>query len=567
LAAALILAACPAESGSVTVIDISITGSANTIYAVGEAFNSAGLVVTVSYSDGSLATLTTGWTLSWNGAPLAEGSTAITETPGPKTIDVTYRGITVSFSITVSSSLYTVNGTITTSDGASAAGASVQLKASSGTAFGSPVTAGTGGTYTIPSVPPGAYTIEVSLSGYTSGTISSFTVSDTNITGKDLVLQKTIPSDTTPPGKVTALSAAAGNGEVTLTWTDPTDSDLASIEITWTPGNGNETVTKGTGTYTASGLTNGNAYTFTVRAKDTTGNLGDGETTTATPKDSTPPANVTGQSKIDGQGQVVLSWTDPTDADLASIEITWTPGGTTPVVIPKGTEKYTAVVANGSYTFTIKAVDTSGNKNSGVTLTAAPSASGAADTTSPAEVSGLTAAAGNGQVILTWTDPKDGDLDDLEITWTPGGTTPQTVAKGAGTYTATGLTNNTEYTFTVKAKDLAGNRSDGKTIARTPLAPAALVTVEFDGMPQDKSIVLSGIKDLSQSANTQLTVSVSGSFTAYRWFLDGLLQTGKTTSSLTLNAADLTVKQYELTVFVTSGNVEYAKSVTFTVTN
>jgi hypothetical protein len=395
---ALILAACPTDSPgstgpSLTGISI-ITQPTKLTYTVGEAFTAAGLVISASYSDGSSKTVTV--TLSWNGVPLENGNTAITAETGPKTITVTYAGITVTFAITVN-------------------------------------------------------------------------------------------SDSPPP-----------------------------------------------------------------------------------PADTTPPANVTGQSKIDGQGQVVLSWTDPPDADLASIEITWTPGGTTPIVIPKGIGKYTAVVANGAYTFTIQAVDASGNRNSGVTLTANPSASAPADTTPPAAVSSLNAVSGNGQITLTWTDPKDGDFASVEITWTPGGTTPQTVTKGTGTYTATGLTGNTEYTFTAKAKDTAGNLSNGQTIAGTPLAPtepAAKVTAGFTGLPQDETITLSGIQDLSKAANTQLIVSVSDSFSAYRWFLDGVLLPGENTSSLTLNAAGLTIKRYELTVFVTSGSVEYAKSVKFTVKN
>jgi formylglycine-generating enzyme required for sulfatase activity len=86
--------------------------------------------------------------------------------------------------------VYTVSGTITTNNppNGPASGASVQLK-QSGTAVGSAVT-DAGGAYTIPNVPVGSgYTIEVSLAGYGTGTIPSFSVTG-NVTDKDLTLVK-----------------------------------------------------------------------------------------------------------------------------------------------------------------------------------------------------------------------------------------------------------------------------------------------------------------------------------------------------------------------------------------
>jgi hypothetical protein len=71
------------------------------------------------------------------------------------------------------------------------------------------------------------------------------------------------------PAKVSNLARTLDSGEVTLTWIDPTDEDFASVEITWTWAGGNggpATVDAGTETYTASGLTDGTVYVFTVTA-------------------------------------------------------------------------------------------------------------------------------------------------------------------------------------------------------------------------------------------------------------------------------------------------------------
>jgi hypothetical protein len=70
------------------------------LYALGDAFSSAGLVVRASYNDGS-DTAVTGYTLSWNEAALAEGSTAITAETGTKTVTIAYEGQVATFDISV----------------------------------------------------------------------------------------------------------------------------------------------------------------------------------------------------------------------------------------------------------------------------------------------------------------------------------------------------------------------------------------------------------------------------------------------------------------------------------
>jgi uncharacterized repeat protein (TIGR02543 family) len=81
---------------------------------------------------------------------------------------------------------YTVSGVISVSDGASAAGAELQLTKSD-VAYGSAVSAGADGAYSIGGVPAGTYAIAVTREGYAPGTISAFTVSG-DLSGKDLTL-------------------------------------------------------------------------------------------------------------------------------------------------------------------------------------------------------------------------------------------------------------------------------------------------------------------------------------------------------------------------------------------
>ncbi|MDR2444614.1 MAG: fibronectin type III domain-containing protein [Spirochaetaceae bacterium] len=89
----------------------------------------------------------------------------------------------------------------------------------------------------------------------------------------------------------------------------------------------------------------------------------------------------------------------------------------------------------------------------------------------PEDVSSLTRTLDSGKVTLTWKDPADLDLDHIEISYNSEGETPktETVDKGANTKDITGLTDKVSYTFTVKAVDTLGNKSEGKSLTGTPI--------------------------------------------------------------------------------------------------
>ena len=87
--------------------------------------------------------------------------------------------------------------------------------------------------------------------------------------------------DAIPPGEVSDLSASVGDGQVTLSWTNPSDSDFVSTTIFVTPGTYTTTLTGTSKTIT--GLTNGTIYTFTIKTKDASGNESTGVSISATP--------------------------------------------------------------------------------------------------------------------------------------------------------------------------------------------------------------------------------------------------------------------------------------------
>mgnify|MGYP006281572845 CR=1 FL=1 len=125
------------------------------------------------------------------------------------------------------------------------------------------------------------------------------------------------------------------------------------------------------------------------------------------------------------------------------------------------------------------------------------------DESPPAQVDGLTATAADAEVTLNWTDPADRDLDRIEVTWDPDGQTAQTVTPGTQGFTATGLTNDISYTFSVVALNKANNASVPAEIVATPearyfvtyladSADAGSVPVDDVGYVADETVTVIG---------------------------------------------------------------------------
>jgi hypothetical protein len=89
--------------------------------------------------------------------------------------------------------------------------------------------------------------------------------------------------DKTPPGEVTDLDARGGAEKVHLTWTEPLDADLTSIQIEQVGANKFYALPSGFDSITIADLTNGINYEFAVVAVDDNGNKSNAVRTSATP--------------------------------------------------------------------------------------------------------------------------------------------------------------------------------------------------------------------------------------------------------------------------------------------
>lgn len=182
-----------------------------------------------------------------------------------------------------------------------------------------------------------------------------------------------------------------------------------------------------------------------------------------------------------GNGQATVSWGAPSSGGSIITDYTVIPyiGASPQTSVPVAgpyppTSKVVTGLSNGTeYTFKVTATNAIG--------TSAESAASNAVTpvvpTVPATPSAPTATAGDASASVSWSAPSDGGSPITSYTVTPYiGATPQTATTGIVTTNSviTGLSNSTEYTFTVKAINAVGTSGESSASnAVTPTAGAA----------------------------------------------------------------------------------------------
>ncbi|WP_238501196.1 glycosyl hydrolase family 18 protein [Streptosporangium soli] len=171
------------------------------------------------------------------------------------------------------------------------------------------------------------------------------------------------------------------------------------------------------------------------------------------------PANL--RSTATAATTVTLAWNASTDnVAVTGYEVY---RGTTLVTTTNGTGTTytdTGLTAQTTYTYTVRARDAAGNRSAASNqISATTTGGGGGDTTAPSVPANLrSTATGTTTVTLAW----NASTDNVAVTGYEvyRGTTLVTTTNGTGTtYTDTGLTAQTTYTYTVRARDAAGNRS------------------------------------------------------------------------------------------------------------
>src|SRR6266542_2119289 len=210
------------------------------------------------------------------------------------------------------------------------------------------------------------------------------------------------------------------------------------------------TATVGDGQLNVQFNMNGGANYGTVSAIEVTGGGGGGDTT---PPSAPTNLHVTGTTSA----SVSLAWNASTDnVGVTGYDVF---RGSTKVATATGTSfTDTGLSASTTYTYTVKARDAAGNVSAASNQVSATTQSGGGgDTTPPSaptnlQVTGTTSSS----VSLAWT----ASTDNVGVTGYNVFRGSTKVATATGTsFTDTGLNASTTYTYTVKARDAAGNLS------------------------------------------------------------------------------------------------------------
>jgi hypothetical protein len=310
------------------------------------------------------------------------------------------------------------------------------------------------------------------------------------------------PQDLTPPSPVTSLTVTAQEGRVYLDWVNPVDLDLDRIVIrrstslpapaTFDVGDSVASLDNGgagpvPNDFFDSNVTVGTTYYYSVFSVDDKNNASTGVSNgvAAIPTDLTPPAVPTFLTAVDGQdNQITLNWTEPTEPDYSAMVVCRKSGAvpindtdcdSRTVVIESGTATNshveTLLATATTYTFYLYSSDDSNN------LSPPLSVSGVTDFAPIPGGSIEQAYAQNGSIFL-----------DLSYQSFSGHFNYYTIVQNLGAYVAldptdgtafhnssstsvnrTGLTNLSEYTFTLFAFEDDGEWVAGDNVTLQPL--------------------------------------------------------------------------------------------------
>jgi autotransporter-associated beta strand protein len=322
-----------------------------------------------------------------------------------------------------------------------------------------------GGPYTTVANPTGASAVD---SGLTNGTTYYYVVTAVDLAGESVNSSEVSAKPLPPiPAAPTGVAAVAGNGQVSLSWTLSTNATTYNVKRSTTTGGPYTTVASPTGASAVdSGLTNGTTYYYVVTAVDLAGESVNSPEVNAKPLPPIPSVP-TGLAAVAGSGQVSLSWASSATATSYNVKRSTVNGGPyTTISSPTGTSFVDTGLSNGTtYYYVVSAVDMGGESANSVQISATTAS------TLPAVVTGLTAAAYNSEIDLTWI-ASSGATSYTVLRSTTSGGPYTTLASGvtATSYVDTGLTNGTTYYYVVKAVNSAGASANSSQVSAKPVA-------------------------------------------------------------------------------------------------
>lgn len=313
--------------------------------------------------------------------------------------------------------------------------------------------------------------------GLTPLTAYAYRVSGVDSAGRESSqssqVSATTLADTAAPTVPTGLSAtASGMDIVNLSWTASTDNvGVTEYRISRCTGTGCSSFAQiGTSTatnYQDTGRTAETTYNYRVTAVDAAGNVSAASTSAqvTTGQDTAAPSTPTGVSATAiSISQINLSWAASTDnVGVTGYKVYRCTGAGcsnfTQVGTPSGTTyNDTGLTVSTTYRYQVTALDARNNESARSTTVQAATNN---DTVAPSVPAGLNGTATSmTEVSLTWTASTD-NVGVAGYRIFRNGT--QVGVSATTSYSDTGLTRSTAYSYTVLAYDAAGNASAQST--------------------------------------------------------------------------------------------------------
>lgn len=271
------------------------------------------------------------------------------------------------------------------------------------------------------------------------------------------------------PAAPTGLTATASAGAVALAWTDASNNETGFLVERGTDGATFAQIASvgaNVTAYTDSGRAAGTTYYYRVRATNAYGNSAYSNTASATTPAAAPAAPTGLTATAVSSSQINLAWTDNSSnesgfkvyrsADNVTFAVAATLGA--------GVTTYanTGLASNTTYYYKVAAYNAAGEAASAVASARTASAL-------PAAPSALKATAlSTTSIRLNWTDNAQGQAGFV-IEQGSGKTYTQvgTVAAGVVTFTRSGLSAGTKYTYRVKARNASGDSAYSNTASAT----------------------------------------------------------------------------------------------------
>ena len=354
-----------------------------------------------------------------------------------------------------------------------------------------------------------------------------------------------------PSGTIT-LTLTAGDGQIALNWNHP--SNRGTPTAVYSIGRrdlsagiaGYTRIADGlTGTsYTDTGLTNGTTYQYTLQGYNSAGTVY-ANRPTATPSAAVAPvinaiANV---SQTDGYSQFTIQ------ASLSSGTLsTWSISGIAGATISNsGLITIPAGLSVATHTATVTATNTAGSDTEQFSVVVAAAA------VAPSGTITLSATAGDGQVELSWNHPSNRGNPAATYRVYRGTTLVATVS--GTSYTDTGRTNGTSYSYYIQAFNTAGS-VNSNTASATPtaavVAPSGNIIFRAGGGVGQTALSWNHPRNRGTPAATYTVfrrTGTSGSFTAIASGLTG-------TSYTDTNVTNDTTYQYYVRAINSAGRVD-----------